>query len=186
MDGKGFMPSFKHLEPRELDNILSYVRGEITETTHIPDSKTNDEYEVPFTHTGYNRFFDDKGYPAVKPPWGTLSAVDMNKGEILWQVPLGEHKELSKKGIPKTGTENYGGPVVTAGGIIFIGASKDEYFRIFDKDTGAELWKYKLPAGAYATPSTYMVDDKQYVVVACGGGKMGTPSGNSYIAFTLD
>ena len=186
VDGKGFMPSFKHLDQRELEKILSYVRDENTQITQIPDSEARDEYEVPFTHTGYNRFFDNKGYPAVKPPWGTLSAVDMNKGKILWQVPLGEHVELSNKGIPKTGTENYGGPVVTAGGIIFIGASKDEYFRVFDKDTGAELWKYKLPAGAYATPSTYMVGDKQYVVVACGGGKMGTPSGNSYIAFTLD
>jgi len=162
------------------------VREETPETIHIPESPVLKDYEAPYTHTGYNRFFDDKGYPAVKPPWGTLSAVDMNKGKILWQVPLGELKELSDKGIPKTGTENYGGPVLTSGDIIFIGASKDEYFRIFDKDTGQELWKYKLPAGAYATPSTYMVAGKQYVVIACGGGKMGTPSGNSYLAFCLE
>ena len=186
LQGKGFMPSFKHVDKIELMEILAYVREETTEAIHIPESPVLKDYEAPYTHTGYNRFFDDKGYPAVKPPWGTLSAVDMNKGKILWQVPLGELKELSDKGIPKTGTENYGGPVLTSGGIIFIGASKDEYFRIFDKDTGQELWKYKLPAGAYATPSTYMVAGKQYVVIACGGGKMGTPSGNSYLAFCLE
>ena len=109
----------------------------------------------------------------------------MNKGEIAWQVPLGELDELTKKGIPKTGTENYGGPVVTGGGLIFIGASKDEHFRAFDKHTGEEVWKYKLPAGGYATPAVYEVNGRQYVVIACGGGKMGTPSGDSYIAFAL-
>jgi quinoprotein glucose dehydrogenase len=121
----------------------------------------------------------------MKPPWGTLNAIDMNEGEILWQVPLGEFKELTEKGIPKTGTENYGGPVVTAGGLIFIAASQDEYIRAFDKESGKEIWKYKLPAGGYATPATYEINSKQYLVIACGGGKMGTPSGDSYLAFTL-
>ena len=114
-----------------------------------------------------------------------LSAVDLNDGTIIWQVPLGEFQELSKKGIPKTGTENYGGPVVTAGGLIFIGASKDGYFRAFDKNSGDELWKYKLPEGGYATPSIYQINGKQYIVIACGGGKMGTASGDSYVAFTI-
>ena len=186
LSGKGFMPSFKHLDRAELMAVLAYVREETPVLSHIPDSPVTKDNEPPYTHTGYNRFFDDKGYPAVKPPWGTLSAVDMNIGKILWQVPLGEHKELTAKGIPKTGTENYGGPLLTSGGILFIGASKDEYFRVFDKDTGEELWKYKLPAGGYATPSTYMVAGKQYVVIACGGGKMGTPSGDSYVAFCLE
>ncbi len=186
LKGKGFMPSFKHLNEADLMAVLAYVREETLDVSHIPDSPVTSDQEVPYTHTGYNRFFDDKGYPAVKPPWGTLSAVDMNEGKIRWQVPLGEYEELTAKGISKTGTENYGGPLLTSGGIIFIGASKDEYFRIFDKDSGEELWKYKLPAGGYATPSTYMVAGKQYVVIACGGGKMGTPSGDSYLAFTLE
>ena len=140
---------------------------------------------LPYTTTGYNRFFDQEGYPAIKPPWGTLNAINLNKGEIAWSVPLGEFAELTEKGIPQTGTENYGGPVVTAGGLVFIAASKDEYFRAFDKDSGEELWKYKLPVGGYATPSVYSVAGKQYVVIAAGGGKMGTPSGDYYIAFAL-
>ena len=103
----------------------------------------------------------------------------------MWTVPLGELPELTERGIPKTGTENYGGPVATAGGLIFIGASKDEHFRAFDSATGEELWKTKLPAGGYATPATYEVDGKQYVVIAAGGGKMGTKPGDAYVAFAL-
>ncbi|MGA1238964.1 MAG: PQQ-binding-like beta-propeller repeat protein [Limisphaerales bacterium] len=140
---------------------------------------------IPFTHTGYNRFLDPNGYPAVKPPWGTLNAINLNTGEYLWTVTLGEFPELTAQGIPPTGTENYGGPVATAGGLLFIGASKDEHFRAFDQTDGKELWKTKLPAGGYATPATYLANGKQYVVIACGGGKMGTASGDAYIAFTL-
>jgi quinoprotein glucose dehydrogenase len=114
-----------------------------------------------------------------------LNAIDLNKGEIVWQVPLGEFEELTKKGMPPTGTENYGGPVVTAGGLIFIGASKDEKFRAFDKSTGEVLWETRLPAGGYATPSTYEYQGKQFVVIAAGGGKMGTKSGDAYVAFAL-
>jgi quinoprotein glucose dehydrogenase len=98
---------------------------------------------------------------------------------------LGEHPELTKKGIPRTGTENYGGPIVTAGGVLFIGATKDEIFRAFDRATGEILWETKLPAGGYATPATYLANGKQYVVIACGGGKMGTKSGDAYVAFAL-
>jgi len=143
------------------------------------------EAGIPYTHTGYNRFLDPDGYPAVKPPWGTLNAIDLNSGSIHWTVPLGEFPELTKRGIPQTGTENYGGPVVTAGGLLFIAATKDEKFRAFDKGTGKLLWETKLPAGGYATPCTYMVNGKQFVVIAAGGGKMGTPSGDAYIAFAL-
>lgn len=184
--GMNFMPSFSHLEEGQKEAVLNYILGQESVSTdpHVVEPNAN-EGLLPYSFTGYNRFLDLDGYPAVKPPWGTLSAIDMNKGEIAWQVPLGELEELTEKGIPPTGTENYGGPVVTAGGLIFIGASKDEYFHVFDKDSGAELWKYKLPAGGYATPAVYEINGRQYVVIACGGGKMGTPSGDSYMAFTL-
>ena len=139
----------------------------------------------PYGHTGYNRFFDQDGYPAVKPPWGTLNAINLNTGEYEWTVPLGEFPELTERGIPPTGTENYGGPVVTAGGLLFIAASQDERFRAFDKDNGAILWETQLPAGGYATPATYAIDGRQYVVIAAGGGKMGTKSGDTYLAYAL-
>lgn len=185
--GKGRMPGFQHLKAEEREAILSFITqkepsaGELHEVGMESNKAT-----VPYTHTGYHRFFDQEGYPAVKPPWGTLNALDLNTGEIVWKVPLGEFEALTIKGIPQTGTENYGGPVVTAGGLVFIGGSKDEYFRVFDKKTGEELWKYKLPAGGYATPAVYEVDGKQYVAIAAGGGKMGTASGDYYIAFTLE
>lgn len=182
--GKGFMPSYQHLSENDKNMLMSYLYKEPNEDIHMLGSEQNLE-AVPYTHTGYNRFTDQEGYPAVKPPWGTLSAVDLNKGEIAWQVPLGEFQELTGRGIPKTGTENYGGPVVTAGGLIFIAASKDEHLRAFDKNTGEEVWKYKLPAGGYATPSVYSLQGRQFVVIACGGGKMGTPSGSRYVAFAL-
>ncbi len=140
----------------------------------------------PFSITGYNRFEDQEGYPAIKPPWGQLTAIDLNKGEIVWQVPLGEFKELTARGIPQTGTQNIGGSVLTGGGLLFIGATKDEKFRAFDKATGKVLWKAQLEAGGYASPCTYEVNGKQYVVIAAGGGgKPRTKSGDSFVAFAL-
>jgi quinoprotein glucose dehydrogenase len=180
--GKGFMPGFEHLPGVERDSLVSFLLGE------SGGAAASSEEVLPgilYSHTGYNRFLDPDGYPAVKPPWGTLNAIDLNRGELLWQVPLGEVAELTARGIPPTGTENYGGPVVTAGGLIFIGATKDEKFRAFDKETGEVLWEADLPAGGYATPATYSVDGRQYVVIAAGGGKMGTKSGDAYVAFAL-
>lgn len=140
----------------------------------------------PFGIKGYVKFRDQDGYPAIKPPWGLLTAIDLNRGETVWQVPLGEYAELSKRGIPPTGTENFGGTIVTAGGLVFIGATKDEKFRAFDKHTGKILWETKLPAGGYATPATYMAASRQYVVIAaCGGGKPGTKSSDTIVAFAL-
>ena len=186
-NGKGFMPSYSYITEKRIKAVIGYLLGtEKPEPVQEMPKRKYDEREVPYTFTGYNRFFDPYGYPAIKPPWGTLTAIDLNRGKWLWQVPLGEIDSLTARGIPKTGTENYGGPVLTAGGVIFIGASKDENFRAFDKDTGEELWKYKLPAGGYATPAVYEVDGREYVVIACGGGKMGTKSGDSYVAFTLE
>ncbi len=183
--GKGFMPSFKHLSKEVKESLVKYLAGKksVNDTHELGMAKNAGTF--PYTHTGYNRFLDQNGYPAVKPPWGTISAIDLNDGVIKWQVSLGEFEELAKQGIPPTGTENYGGPVVTAGGLLFIGASKDGYFRAFDKDTGKVLWKYKLPAGGYATPAVYEAEGKEYIVIACGGGKMSTHSGDSYVAFTL-
>jgi len=167
-----------HLNSNEQPN-------ELTLTERRAPALRDDNFE-PFAPTGYHRFLDKDGYPAIKPPWGQLNAIDLNKGEILWQVPLGEYPELTARGVPRTGTENFGGAIVTAGGLIFIGGSKDEKFHAFDKTTGKLLWEFKLEAGGYATPCTYMVKGRQYVVVAAGGGgKLGTRSGDSYVAFAL-
>jgi quinoprotein glucose dehydrogenase len=145
----------------------------------------NRQTKAPYDFVGYERWRDSTGYPAIKPPWGSLSAIDLNTGTYLWRIPLGEHAALTAKGIPVTGTEQYGGPIVTAGGLVFIAATMDEKFRAFDKSTGRLLWETKLPAAGYATPSTYSVGGKQYVVVAAGGGKLGSRSGDAYVAFTL-
>jgi quinoprotein glucose dehydrogenase len=140
----------------------------------------------PYTPTGYFRFLDADGYPALKPPWGQLNAIDLNRGELLWQVPLGEYPELAARGIRGTGTENFGGTIVTAGGLVFIGGSKDAKFHAFDKQSGKLLWEYQLPAGGYATPCTYEVNGRQYVAIAAGGGgKLGTKSGDAFVTFAL-
>jgi quinoprotein glucose dehydrogenase len=136
--------------------------------------------------TGYGYFRDAEGYPAVKPPWGQLTAIDLNTGEFAWRVPLGEFAELTKRGVPQTGTENFGGTIVTAGGLVFIGGTMDEKFHAFDKSSGKLLWEHQLPAGGYATPCTYEANGKQYVVIAAGGGgKLRTKSGDTYVAFAL-
>ncbi len=139
----------------------------------------------PYAFVGFRRWLDREGYPAISPPWGTLNAVDLNTGEIKWRVPLGEYPELTARGLPPTGTENYGGPVVTASGLIFIGATADEAIRAFDADTGRVLWQARLPFGGNATPSTYLVNGRQYVVISAGGTKSNRPSGGSIVAFRL-
>jgi quinoprotein glucose dehydrogenase len=140
----------------------------------------------PYNHRGYVQFLDQEGYPAIEPPWGLLNAIDLNRGEFVWRVPLGEYAELTARGVPQTGTETFGGSIVTAGGLVFIGGSMDEKFRAFDKSTGKMLWEHTLPAGGYATPSTYQVGGRQYVVIAAGGaGKLRTRAGDAFIAFAL-
>ncbi len=190
-NGKGAMPSFAFLTNHQIEAVASYLldkKGresmrQVRRTASADKNISTDQ--LRYGHTGYNRYVDSDGYPAVKPPWGTLNAIDLNKGEIAWQVPLGEYPELTEKGIPLTGTENYGGPIVTAGGLIFIAATKDPNIRAFDKDSGKELWKYQLPAAGMATPCTYEVDGVQYVVVAAGGGKNVKQRGDAYVAFAL-
>jgi quinoprotein glucose dehydrogenase len=140
---------------------------------------------LPYKHSGYTKFLDNKGLPGIAPPWGTFSAINMNTGEFLWQVPLGDTPSLKAQGFPMTGCENYGGAVVTSSGLLFIAATKDGKFRAFDKKTGKLLWETTLPAAAFATPACYEIKGKQYIVVACGGEKLGTPKGNKLVAFAL-
>ncbi|HEV3303484.1 MAG TPA: pyrroloquinoline quinone-dependent dehydrogenase [Planctomycetaceae bacterium] len=140
----------------------------------------------PYNHKGYIEFRDHEGYPGIKPPWGLLSAINLNTGDFAWRVTLGEYPELTARGVPQTGTESIGGTIVTAGGLVLIAATKDERIHAFDKATGRLLWEHPLPAGGYATPSTYMVSGRQYVVIAAGGaGKMGTKAGDAFVAFAL-
>jgi quinoprotein glucose dehydrogenase len=187
--GGGRMPAFDMIPEGARAAILDYVRNEKTlSAVGRPDeasTSTGQTKPPSYAFAGFRRYQDKEGYPAIKPPWGTLNAVDLNTGEIKWKVPLGEYEKLTARGIPPTGTENYGGPVVTAGGLIFIGATADETFRAFDKDTGKILWQAKLPFGGNATPSTYTVNGRQYVVISAGGGKSGRPSGGSIVAFAL-
>jgi quinoprotein glucose dehydrogenase len=135
---------------------------------------------------GYKFINDPDGYPGVNPPWGLLNCLDLNSGRILWRVPLGEYDELTRAGVPKTGTENFGGPTVTAGGLVFCGGTRDEKIRAFDKDTGEELWSAKLPWGGYAPPTVYESAGREFIVIAAsGGGKVGTATGDAYVAFAL-
>jgi quinoprotein glucose dehydrogenase len=183
--GRKMMPGFTTLSKGDKDAIIGYLFGDeqVAGAAAPPESETPPR--IPYRFDGYNRWVDSKGYPAISPPWGTLSAIDLNTGEYLWKVTLGEFKELTARGIPPTGAENYGGPVSTAGNLLFIAATKDGMIRAFDKRNGRVLWQAELPAGGFATPSTYSVGGRQFVVVACGGTKLGTAPGDSYVAYAL-
>ncbi len=186
--GFGRMPAFDRITETQREGILAYVLGESPRAGSRPDEPASAAAarNVPsYAFGGFRRWADQAGYPAIKPPWGTLNAVDLNTGELKWKVPLGEYRELTARGIPPTGTENYGGPVVTASGLIFIAATADETIRAFDKETGAVLWQAPLPFGGNATPSVYMVNGRQFLVISAGGGKSGRPAGGSLVAFAL-
>lgn len=185
--GRRMMPAFKQLTGEEQTAIASFILDEKSKQANAFTQKPQpvDTFlHLPYSITGYNKFLSKEGYNAMSPPWGTLNAIDLNKGEILWKVPLGTYPELKDKaGI--TGTENYGGPVVTAGGVVFIAATRDGKIRAFNKANGKLLWQADLPAPGFATPAVYEQNGKQYLVIACGGGKLGTKSGDSYVAFAL-
>ena len=182
--GKGMMPGFGHLSEAERQALVSFLLNEEKKEVGGSEVATT-RFPLPYKMAGYTKFLDSNGLPAISPPWGQLSAINLHTGEYAWQIPLGEYEELVKRGITNTGCENYGGPVVTAGGVLFIAATRDGKFRAFDKKTGKLLFETKLPAGGFATPSVYRANGKQYVVIACGGTKLGQPKGDSYVAFAL-
>jgi quinoprotein glucose dehydrogenase len=186
--GKGRMPGFPNIGDAELEALIGFlVTGETKELQGDSKSSEPPPPGMKYHFKGYHKFVDPEGYPAVRPPWGTLNAIDLNTGEYAWKIPLGEYPELAAKGQKNTGTENYGGPIVTAGGLVFIGASDfDKKLRAFDKTTGELLWEARLPFSGNATPATYEVDGRQFVVIAAGGGKdPKNGSGGVYVAFAL-
>jgi quinoprotein glucose dehydrogenase len=179
------MPAFKQLNENEQEAIASYILNiQSAKTKNYIDKNRDSLFRVPYTITGYNKFLSKEGYPAISPPWGTLNAIDLATGKYIWRIPLGNDTAFKTAKQP-TGTENYGASVVTAGGLLFIAATKDKKLWAFNKRNGKLLWEYDLPTAAFATPSIYAVNGKEYIVIACGGGKLKTKSGDSYIAFKL-
>ncbi len=187
-NGRRMMPAFKQLREEEINALASFILEIKTEQNQEFKSgitKIDSVHFMPYKMAGYTKFLSPDGYPAISPPWGTLNAINLNTGEFVWKTTLGEYEELKARGIPPTGTENYGGPVVTAGGLVFIAAARDSKFRAFNKATGKIVWEYQLPASGFATPAVYELNGKQYIVIACGGGKLRTKSGDAYVAFAL-
>ncbi len=182
VNGKGIMPTFKALKDYETEALIAFL---LDSEEKVENFDSSDTWPYPYTYTGYKRFLAPDDMPAIKPPWGQLTAIDLNRGEIKWQIPFGNHPLYKEKTDVPSGVENYGGAVLTTGGILVIAATADEKIRAYNKDNGKLLWEAKLPAAGFATPATYVVDGKQYFVIACGGGKVGTKSGDSYVAFSL-
>jgi quinoprotein glucose dehydrogenase len=184
--GGARMPGFPNIDADKLAALLDYLGTGNADAEHTSTTMSGGPGSQ-YSFTGYRKFLDPDGYPAFAPPWGTLSAIDMNTGKFLWQIPLGEYPALAAQGLTNTGSENYGGPIVTAGGLIFIGATVyDRKFRAFDTSTGNLLWETTLPFAGMATPATYLIDGKQYVVIASSGGRdPNFPTGGSYVAFAL-
>lgn len=186
--GRRMMPGFQHLSTEEKNAIAAFLLDLKEDQQKKYERKLSPAEtfrKIPYNISGYNKFLSKEGYPAIAPPWGTLTAIDLNTGEHVWKKVLGVDEKMKALGADVTGTENYGGPVVTKGGVLFIAATRDSKFRAFNKRTGDLLWETDLPASGFATPATYEIDGKQFVVIACGGGKLKTKSGDSYVAFAL-
>jgi quinoprotein glucose dehydrogenase len=192
--GGSRMPSFPTLAPEYINAIVQYVTKGDESIVATPASATPPLFDAEFRFTGHHKFLDPDGYPAITPPWGTLNAINLNTGEYAWKIPLGEYPDLAAQGLKNTGSENYGGPVVTAGGLVFIAATNyDKKFRAFDKNTGKLLSETTLPFTGNATPATYQINGRQYIVIAASGGGVlhnqrntrGVQQGASYVAFAL-
>jgi glucose dehydrogenase/cytochrome c2 len=183
-NGKGRMPAFTELTTPDTDSLMRFLHPAVAAASNSSVANSDTQY----TMTGYRRFVDPDGYPATATPWGSLNALDLKTGKYLWQIPLGQYPELVTKGFPDTGSENYGGPIVTAGGLIFIAATNfDHKIRALDKTTGKLLWEATLPFAGNATPATYEVHGRQYIVIAAGGSGMNPrgPIGGVYVAYAL-
>lgn len=178
-NGRNSMPPIS-LSATQLNQVLDYLFYE------SPRGSGSSEAGRRYTFEGYKKLLDDRGYPGTKPPWGTLNAINLNTGRIAWKRPLGEYLELKAAGVEQTGTENFGGATVTAGGLVFCAGTRDHEIRAFNKENGKELWSYKLPYGGYAPPAIYAAGGREYIVIAAtGGGKLGGPMGDAYVAFSL-
>lgn len=186
--GRGMMPGFPMLSQNDREAVADHLLGreKVEGADRLHRSPAPGVAAAPYKLKGYVKFVDSAGLPGISPPWGTLTAIDLNTGEHLWRIPLGEEPGLVlEAGAEPTGTENYGGPILTAGGVLFIAATKDGKFRAFDAESGTMLWETELPAAGFATPTTYAIDGRQFIVIAAGGTKLGTASGDSYVAFAL-
>ena len=181
-EGKNAMPGQPDMPEADLNALVDYLMlrdGFVKPRTTAPERPS-------YTVSGYPKFYDLDGFPVNKPPWGTLNCIDLNTGRKLWTAPLGTDPRLRDSDLKNTGSENYGGAIVTAGGLVFCAGTRDNKIRAFDKDTGAELWAAALPFTGNAPPATYEVNGRQYLVIsATGGNKLGTPYGDAYVAFAL-
>ncbi len=183
-DGRGAMPGFAHLGEIKLNQISRYL----LDLPVAPDATSDepaDPTQAKYVHTGYKYFYDEEGFSVIAPPWGTLTAYDLNAGAIRWQRPLGVDSTWAARGEPETGTRNYGGPLLTATGLIFIGATTDAKLRAFSLATGAELWQSTLPFDGVASPASYRHNGKQYILIAAGGGKVSKRRGDAYVAYAV-
>ncbi len=181
-DGKNAMPANPQMTAEQVNALVDYL---LLRDRPMPATPTKTERPV-YSVAGYPRFYDQEGYPANKPPWGTINCIDLNTGRLVWKKPLGQYPELAAKGMPDTGTENYGGAIVTAGGLLFCSGTRDNKIRAFDKTTGQELWSATLPWAGNAAPATYQIDGRQFVVIpATGVLHLGSPKGDAWVAFAL-
>lgn len=178
------MPSFGNLPSATIDDVVEYIQS-VKPVVHQQLLALQKSVPPQFHFTGWRMFTDNEGYPANKPPWGWLNALNLNTGRIIWKVPLGKDKLLEERGFGTVGTMNLGGPVVTGGGLVFVAGTTDNLIRAFDKETGQEVWSHELPFMGSAPPTVYMADGRQFLLVPATGGELENPEGNAFVAFSL-